>query len=101
MSISAPFHSFRFLLAGASLILAVAAQAKYTVVWTDNSWDETCFSIERADGPGAFREIATVPANQISFVDNGADATTKYLYRVRAMNDAGYSEYSNAISTAA
>jgi hypothetical protein len=62
--------------------------------WTDNSSSEDGFQVERATG-GAFARIATVGANGTSYASTGLTAGTGYNYRVRAINSAGVSAYSN------
>jgi len=65
------------------------------LVWTDNSLNETGFKIERSQGTGTFTEIAVVPANATTFLDNGLTASTEYRYKVLAYNSNGNSAYSN------
>ena len=68
--------------------------------WTDNSGNETGFSIERCTGNNCtnFAQIATVGANVTSFPDTGLATNTRYRYRVRAFNGSGNSAYSNIIT---
>jgi len=64
--------------------------------WSDKSDNETGFKIERRDGksPG-WKEIADVrKADATSHSDRGLSAETTYIYRVRAYNEAGQSDYS-------
>lgn len=63
--------------------------------WTDNSGDETGFSIERSPDEITFVEIATVAANISTFEDTGLADDTTYWYRVSASNGAGTSAWSN------
>jgi hypothetical protein len=65
--------------------------------WSDNSSDETGFSIERCAGNGCtnFAQIATVGANTTSYPDSGLTSKTWYRYRVLAFNGNGNSAYSN------
>ncbi len=73
------------------------SSASVYLSWTDHSSHEDGFSIERRNISelGPFGEIATLSSNSVSFDDGGLDASTEYLYRVRAYNGAGYSAYSN------
>lgn len=67
--------------------------------WTDNSSDEDNFLIERSDGTNNnFIEIATVAANTTNFKSSALKDTSRYFYRVRAVNKAGNSDYSNEVS---
>lgn len=69
------------------------------VKWTDNSGVETGYQLERADGAcaqnNAFVKIQDLPANTVNYDDNGLQAATTYCYRVRAVNGAVASAYSN------
>jgi hypothetical protein len=80
----------------------LAAQAaQFTLTWTDNSTNETGFTIERAPGLAAttgFVVIANVAANTTSYVDAGLPNSTAYSYRLCAYNAAGKSGYSNTAS---
>jgi hypothetical protein len=73
--------------------------------WTDNSVNETGFSVERAVGGGAFIEIAVVGAGAasgtaISYLDSAPPATSAVDYRVRAVSGTLTSGYSNVASVA-
>jgi hypothetical protein len=64
--------------------------------WTDTSNNETGFKIERRTGTGAWAEIATLGANadnDVLYTDFTAAPRTSYMFRVRAFNAAGYSDY--------
>ncbi len=67
--------------------------------WTDNSNNESGFSIERSpDGSTGWTAIGTVAANTTTYADTSASlaTNTQYYYRVRATNTAaGASAYSN------
>ncbi|MGQ9589532.1 MAG: fibronectin type III domain-containing protein [Planctomycetota bacterium] len=65
--------------------------------WTDNSDDETGFEIEvRVEG-GEFHARDVLPADATSYVDQGLTSGWTYWYRVRAVNAAGASDYSNVV----
>lgn len=63
--------------------------------WEDNSDDETEFKIERMISGVSWSQIATVGKNATSYTDKKFASDTKYVYRVRAHNDNGYSDYSS------
>ncbi|NVM26767.1 MAG: S8 family serine peptidase [Desulfobacterales bacterium] len=64
--------------------------------WTDNSFDESGFKIERKTGPeGTYSHIVTIGANGESSSDTDLREATTYYYRVSAFNSAGNSTYSN------
>jgi uncharacterized delta-60 repeat protein len=67
---------------------------QFDVTWTDESDNEFAFVIERAS-ESDFIEIDTIDSNTTLFTDPGREANTKYSYRLRAVNDVGFSPYSN------
>jgi hypothetical protein len=74
--------------------------------WSDNSSNETGFTIERCTGtapfcaatPGAWAVRATTSANVSTFNDTSLAPETGYSWRVSAFNAAGRSDYSNTLS---
>lgn len=66
-----------------------------TLNWTDNSNNETGFSIERTDWTGPWQVVGTVGQNITMYVDSGLPDTTFYCYRVNSYNANGNSGYSN------
>jgi pimeloyl-ACP methyl ester carboxylesterase len=75
-----------------------ASAAEIDLAWTDNSDNETAFSIERKTGNGSFAQIATVAADVTAYASAGLRANTAYTYRVRAKNAGGSSDYTNEAS---
>jgi len=68
------------------------------LIWTDQSTDETGFQIERKTGAGGtYAQIGTAAANATTYMDTGLLEATQYFYRIRAVNDAGNSVYSNEV----
>lgn len=64
--------------------------------WRDESDNETRFEVQRRKGGGGpFNHVATVDADETSYVDSGLDDDQRYTYRVRACNAAGCSAFSN------
>lgn len=66
-----------------------------SLVWADNSSDETAFEIERCTRPtsttcGPYALVATTLANQTAWIDSLGGP---YQYRIRAINSAGASGY--------
>jgi len=84
--------------AAPSGLSAKLASGSIALTWQDNAIDETGFSVERSEFTGTawsnFVEIATLPANAVSYADNSFTFKS-YNYRVRAFNGGGYSAYSN------
>ena len=70
--------------------------SQLTLTWQDNSNDEDNFAIERKTGTsGTYTQIALVAANSTSYVDTTVTKGINYCYRVRAVNSAGASAYTN------
>ncbi|MEW6160222.1 MAG: fibronectin type III domain-containing protein [Verrucomicrobiota bacterium] len=64
--------------------------------WTDASSNENGFKLERkVASDSSFNTIATLEANATSYQDTGLAANTEYVYRLRAFNNVGNSDYSN------
>ena len=77
------------------LAATLNASGTVTLVWTDNSGNESKFEVERKVGTGSFARIAIVSPNVVTFEDETLDPLTDYSYRVRAANTAGTSGYTN------
>lgn len=67
--------------------------------WIDNSTNESSFNIERKiTADGSWVQIVQVGEGVSQYTDNGLTPNTKYYYRIRASNDAGFSSYTNEVS---
>jgi hypothetical protein len=86
--------------APSNLIATPFNATEIDLAWTDNSNNEAGFKIERCQGAGCanFIQIATVGANVTSYSNTGLSASTTYVYRVRAYNAGGDSDYSYTAS---
>jgi len=63
--------------------------------WQDNSF-ETAFIIERrTPDDGVFKEIAVVPQNTTTYIDNVPNENALYTYRIKAVTGSTASEYSD------
>jgi hypothetical protein len=84
-----------------SSLTALDGKGKGSVIlnWTDNSDNESNFSVERSTSvAGGYIQIATVGANVRTYTDNTVFRKTTYFYRVRGVNNGGTSGYSNVTS---
>jgi titin len=72
--------------------------AQINLLWADLSNNETSFQVERSLNGTAFSKIADLGPNVTTFQNTGLSAATEYQYRVRAVNAAGASAYSNVSS---
>ncbi|MFH1017053.1 MAG: fibronectin type III domain-containing protein [Pseudomonadota bacterium] len=68
--------------------------AQIRISWTNNADNAESISVERKT-TGDYAEITSVTAEKVSYVDSGLSSKTQYFYRVRAVNGAGNSDYSN------
>ncbi len=81
------------------LRVAFASGSLVKLTWTDQSSNETHFSIERRSATVPFAVVGTVGANVTEYHDSGVSPLETYIYRIRAFNAGGNSEYSNLAST--
>src|SRR5262249_48789433 len=66
--------------------------------WSDNSAIETGYSVERStDGVNFVPLIPPLPAGTTSYFDTALNPDVHYWYRVRALNFAADSDYSNVV----
>ena len=80
------------------LLIASSAFGAATLIWQDNSTNETGFMVERQVNGGAFTSIAKVGPNVTTYVDGTATAGATdmtYCYRVRGFNATLQSGYTN------
>jgi hypothetical protein len=95
-NLSASFASYAFSVIHYS---GATGYSEIDLNWTDTSGDETGFRLERSKTGQNFKQIASLPANTTRYRDANLDADTRYYYRARAVNSAGYSDYSDTAST--
>ncbi len=81
-----------------SSLTATASGTAAVLNWSDNSFDETGFLIERSTDAFSYTQIASTTASTTSYTNSGL-TSGNYFYRVRATNVAGNSAYSNTAST--
>ncbi len=85
--------------APSALTATAISRSRIDLAWTDNSSNETGFQIERSRAGGAFSLIATTAANATTYSDTtGLTPNKLFSYRVRAINAAGSSAFSNTAS---
>jgi hypothetical protein len=83
--------------APSNLTATADSSSQVTLLWADNSTNETAFHVESCNGIGCsnFVEIGTTAANEPGAVHLDLDADTLHRYRVRASNGTLFSAYSN------
>jgi peptidyl-Asp metalloendopeptidase len=84
--------------APSSLAASTVAYNSVALRWSDNSTDETGFTLERSGDGVNFSQIATLGAGTVSFTDGTVTVKSNYYYRVRAYNSVGGSAYSNTLA---
>lgn len=80
--------------------LAAQASSHHQVqlTWTDASDNETSFRIERKPDGGSYQTVSTTAANATEFTDSGLAESSRYTYRVVAVNVQGASSPSAEVS---
>ena len=73
------------------------AYNRINLTWTDNSDNEGGFEIERSTtgSGGPFTLLETVGPDVEAYTDSGLDPESEYCYRVRAINTAGESDWTD------
>lgn len=86
----------QFPAAPSGLLVTAVASHRVDLRWTDNSDNETLFTIERSDdGGSSFNFLDTAEGDTTHYSDTDVSADTSYHYQVRASNSWGNSAYSN------
>lgn len=65
------------------------------LIWKVQPGDEPGFVIERRSEGSSFHFVASVRGGMMEFTDTGLEPDKSYEYRIKAINDAGDSEFSN------
>ena len=65
------------------------------ITWRDESDSEDEYIVDRRLGNGNWVEIATLPADSMSYTDTGLEDHDDYYYRVRARENNSYSSWSD------
>ncbi len=82
-----------------SLTASPATTTSVSLTWEDIAVNETSYEVERSTGTENFSVVAALPPNSSSFVSGGLAEGTAYTFRVRAVNPAGASPYSNTVTS--
>ena len=83
-------------LAPTELQITGVSSNSVTLAWLHPSADETGFELERApDSNGGWAVIAAPGGGSSGYTDSGLDASTTYFYRLRALNAAGFSAWTD------
>ncbi|MGE5423699.1 MAG: fibronectin type III domain-containing protein, partial [Ignavibacteriales bacterium] len=80
--------------APSSLSATAARTNSIWVAWT-NVYGELGYALQRKTGSeGAWENLDTLLANEVTYMDEGLSSGKTYYYRVRAFNEWGYSDWS-------
>jgi hypothetical protein len=77
------------------LAFTSTSAARFDLIWTDHSNNETAFALFRKSGAGDWIRIAVLAPNITRYADSGLTPETSYTYRVRAIGLGGASAWSN------
>jgi uncharacterized protein (TIGR02145 family) len=78
----------------------VSKSTQIDLTWTDNSDNEEGFKIERKSGTDAYKLIATLNSNVMTYSDKSIVDPTNYMYRIFSYHQKGNSTHSNEINLA-
>ncbi len=84
--------------APSNLSATAASSSSINLKWTDNSTNESSFTVQRSTDGTNFTSVGTAAAGATTYSDSGLAAATAYTYRVTATNAAGSSAWSNTAS---
>jgi hypothetical protein len=70
------------------------------LTWTDNSSNETSFTVQRSTDKVNWGDLASLPANTTSYRDTPLQRKTTYYYRVYAVDSAGNKSASSNVASA-
>lgn len=78
-------------------LVASAEMGKNVISWTDNSYIETGFVLERSVNSNSNYSLLSdsIPASTNIYNDISIDVGNSYYYRIKAVNSFGQSDYSN------
>lgn len=77
---------------------ASVSNGAVNLAWKLHGGGRTAIVVEqRSGGPGAWKSIAKLAADATEYTDSRSPQGLSLAYRVRAMNDAGQSAYSNVV----
>ncbi len=65
--------------------------------WSQASGTRAAIEVERSQGESGWQEIASLGGRETAFTDQGLACNTAYIYRLRAVNAGGASEYSDEL----
>ena len=70
-------------------IVGTVTASQISLSWTNNATNATGVKVQRSTDGTSFATVTTLGATATSYTDSGLTASTKYYYRVLAVNSAG------------
>ncbi|HUR57743.1 MAG TPA: S8 family serine peptidase, partial [Opitutaceae bacterium] len=95
---AAPVPPPAIVVAPSGLTATTSSATTINLAWTDNSNNETGFQVERSTDNLTFTADSSVGANVSTASSTGLSPSTTYYFRVRAVQGATSSAYSNTAS---
>ena len=81
------------------LTATVLSETEIRINWSDQSTNETGFTILRSDFiEGFYQEVGEVATDVTSFTETDLQPGSKYFFKVRAFNDEGATDNSSSVS---
>jgi hypothetical protein len=90
--------SFALPAAPSNLTASAVSATQVNLSWTDNSYNEGQFRIDRSSNGTTWSYLASARSGSPIYSDTGLSPSTTYYYRVRAENTYGNSSYSNTLA---
>ena len=84
--------------APSNLAATAVSATQMNLTWTDNSSNEANFVVEYKKSTASNWTTVTRPANTTSYSVTGLSRNTNYNFRVKSVNSAGSSAYSNTVT---
>ena len=81
--------------APSSLVASPSSATSFHLAWTDNSNNETKFTIDRSVNGTTWTEVGSTASGVVAYDDTALTGNKRYYYRVRAENGDGSSSASN------
>jgi len=78
-----------------NLTASASSCSEARLSWTDNSDNEEHFVVERKEEGGTYAELEMLDPDTTTYTDSSVEGEKLYYYRVKAVNSAGDSGYSN------
>lgn len=78
-----------------ALSMSCISHAALELTWRDNATTEAAYEVERSADGTVFAAVQVLPPDAEVWIDDTVEVGTQYWYRVRAVNEYGYSDYSN------